>query len=158
MSKQIVQEEEDEYGVQVVKVMKKAEVDEYGVEEVVVQKSAEKNEPVHVTKPRAVAKEEVKKKTVAPVELDEEDMYGEGEVMQQIAEAPVLDKLTKGKTALEIEDSLVIFHGEQFFLYDFNSSSGWAYGDLIVQGIEENLTFVAEKEDKVSEELELLYN
>jgi len=52
-----------------------------------------------------------------------------------------MEKLTSGKTALEIEDSLVIFHGDQFFLYDFNSSSGWAYGDLIVQGIEDNHVF-----------------
>ena len=132
MSKQIVQEEEDEYGVQVVKVMKKAEVDDYGVEEVEVQKSAEKNEPVHVTKPKVTPKEEVKKDKAAPVELDEEDMYGEGDVMQSISEAPVLDKITKGKTGLEIEDSLIVFKGEQFFLYDFNSTSGWALGDLIV--------------------------
>jgi len=40
---------------------------------------------VHVTKPKIVApapKEETKKvEKQAPVELDEEDMYGEGEVM-----------------------------------------------------------------------------
>ena len=85
MSKQIVQEEEDDYGVQVVKVMKKAENDGYGVEEVEVQKTPEKNEPVYVTKPKVVvpvAKEEVKKEKAAPVELDEEDMYGEGDVME----------------------------------------------------------------------------
>jgi hypothetical protein len=115
--------------------MKKAENDGYGVEEFEVQMTPEKNEPVYVTKPKVVVpvvKEEVKKEKAAPVELDEEDMYGEGDVMEQIAEAPVLDKITQGKTGLEIEDSLVIFQGEQFFLYDFNSSSGWALGDLIV--------------------------
>ena len=70
---------------------------------------------MHVTKPKPVAKvveKEKEKPKPVPVELDEEDMYGEGEVMEKIAEAPVLDKITKGKTALEIEDSLVIFHGD----------------------------------------------
>ena len=105
------------------------DIGDYGVETIRVVKKSSEPEPVPEPKPAA-------KKVEEPEELDEEAMYGES--VEIVGEKKSLVDESKFVANPGLQDTTVVFLGNEMLLQDHSKTSGWFLGDVKGPQIAEN--------------------